>query len=158
MAETEKYWDPNKNGTGEGGNRKRTGNQHGPKFGLMDEEGRMPGDEGYTGQLVHISGSSTTNYTPLSGQKDIAAANTPVALSATSQIVKKLNIKAKRDNIGYVAVGDNTINANEGSEQGYPLEAEEPMPTMENVDLAEVYVTGPTVDDGVTYTALVESS
>ena len=97
-------------------------------------------------------------YAPLAGEKDVETANTPVALSTTSLIVAKLNIKAKRDNAGYVAVGDNSINANEGSEKGYPLEAEEPMPTLEHVDLAEVYVTSPNIGDGITYTAIVEPS
>lgn len=134
MINMVEYWDKDAN-EGHGDNRRLKGNDTGPYV--------VP---------------SIGPYAPLAGEKDVEAANTPAALSTTSIIVAKLNIKAKRDNAGYVAVGDNSINANEGSEKGYPLEAEEPMPTMEHVDLAEVYVTSPNIGDGITYTAIIEPS
>lgn len=101
-------------------------------------------------------GSSEADNTIISGELDVTSAGTPEPLSATTIPIRKLYLKAKRKNTGYVAIGDSGVDAAEATEQGYSLESEDPI-VLEFADLKDIYADVTVDGEGVSWFATLLS-
>lgn len=85
--------------------------------------------------------------TLISGEKELAASNSPEPLTTTSTVITGLSVKAKNANAAAVRVGPSTLSAT-----AYPLEPGEAI-NFDLIDAARVYLYGKE-KDGVNYMGL----
>lgn len=100
------------------------------------------------GGMVPQSGEFHTSI--VDGSKTITVAGTPVALSATSVSISKVEIHSLISNAGYVYVGASTVSAVSGSERGHLIPTGASFTIFIN-DLNKVYVDSTTSGDKVTF-------
>ncbi len=95
-----------------------------------------------------------------SGRKTVAVADTRERLQEASTAVQSVTLIAITGNGGVVWCGGPETSGVSGSEHGYPLDksggfAELRMRTYTNIDLRDIWIDAPNVDDGVTWEAVV---
>jgi hypothetical protein len=192
MVRTIQYEDPNKNGIGKKGLRELKGDENGPfvvpknESGvaqsagtqtdpnytvLIDENGLVQGEVGYTPQTVTIDDttpvdvtlataldSDTDSVTSVTqpaasighGIKNVTTAGTDVALAA-STACKYVIVQARYENTSKIAVGGSGVDATATTGTGIILENGDSI--MLDVDnLADVYIDSLVNGDGVRFT------
>jgi len=94
---------------------------------------------------VQLSGSNV----PLSGQKNVTAAGTQVALGATQEY-KEINIIAKSTNTGNIYIGDSTVDSTNGA-----ILPAGGFVTLPFVDIADVYIDSAVNGEGVSWIGVI---
>lgn len=89
-----------------------------------------------------------TYRTLVSGLTTVAASGTPVQLTATSTVCKRIDIVAQFGNTGTVYVGDSSVLAS--TKQGMPLTQGSSYTAYVN-DISSIYVDSTTSGDKVSY-------
>ena len=95
-------------------------------------------------------GRGIRSHTIGDGSKDVTAAGTAEALSATSLPVDFVSITAKIGNTGTIVVGASTVVAAAATQRGAPLLAGESI-SIGAVDLSAVYIDSTVSGEGVTF-------
>lgn len=87
------------------------------------------------------------------GRKVVAAAGTALAIAAAGKIFSKVIITALTTNTGVIAIGDATVLATAGSENGALLKTGNAAITLRDVDLSKVFVDASVNGEGITWSA-----
>ena len=95
-------------------------------------------------------GKEAPNGGLYSGRQVVTSAGTPVQLSATSERCESITIVAESDNTGLIAVGDASVVAAEGSQQGAVLTPLGSL-TVKVGDLSKLYIDATVSGDGVSF-------
>lgn len=85
-----------------------------------------------------------------SGRQVVAAAGTAVQLQAEKERCENMTITAESDNTGLISVGDSSVVAAEGSQQGAILTPLGSI-TVKVGDLSKIYIDSTVSGDGVTF-------
>jgi len=85
-----------------------------------------------------------------SGRKVVASAGTAVQLQTTKERCENITITAESDNTGFIAVGDSSVVAAEGTQQGASLTPLGSI-TVKVGDLSKIYIDSTVSGDGVTF-------
>jgi len=90
----------------------------------------------------------------VSGRATVTTAGTAVQINSTRTDVKRLDIMAETDNVGFIAVGDVNVVAAEGTQQGIVLSAGQSY-TFHVTDRSLIYIDSTLDGEGVTYNYLI---
>ena len=95
-----------------------------------------------------------------SGRKKVAVVNTRERLQEMSESVQSVTLIAITGNSGIVWCGGSETSGKPGDEHGFPLNddgayAELRMRTYTGIDLRDIWIDAPNVNDGVTWEAVV---
>jgi len=90
----------------------------------------------------------------LTGSQRIQEVGRRLPLSESKLVAVQVDIHAIPGNTSVIYVGSIAVRATAGTESGWPLKSDSnrgDVLTLEDVDLAEVWIDGRTVNDGVTF-------